>query len=112
MNTVHIGVFTYQSNKYDWITGTANLKSRCNYDQENLIDKDSLSSFNEKNSLDCTDKVDKLIFEGHTLPCKHSDGFRKLTLKYLYTIVWFPEEICLLFLISDFFGQMSNFNNR
>ena len=29
-----------------------------------------------------------------------------------FTIVWFPEELCLIFSIHSFFGRMSNFNNR
>ena len=36
-----------------------------------------------------------------------SDGFCKPTVKHPYTIVWFPEEICLVFHVSNFIGRMS-----
>ena len=41
LNTVHIGVFTYQPKHYDWITSTANLKSKCKDGREYLLDKDN-----------------------------------------------------------------------
>ena len=43
LNTVDTGVFTYQPNKYDWITSTANSKSSCEGDQEHFFHKDSWS---------------------------------------------------------------------
>ena len=112
MNTVHTGVFTYQPNNYEWSTSSANSKSRCKDDQQNLIDKDSWPIIVEKISLDYDDKVDKLLLDGHTLPCLHSDGFCKPTLKHPFIFVWFPEEICLLFHISDYIGQLSELDNR
>ena len=39
LDTVHTGVFTYQPKSYDWITRTANSKSRCKDDQENFLTK-------------------------------------------------------------------------
>ena len=75
MNTVYTGVFTFQLNKYDWITSTANSNSRCEEDQECLFDKDSWSLIIGEISLDYYDKSDKLRLEGHTLPCLHFDGF-------------------------------------
>ena len=62
-NIVHTGVFTYQPIIYDWITSFASSNSRCKDDQENIIDKDSLSLIIET-SVDYSDKVEKLIFEG------------------------------------------------
>ena len=108
LDTVHTGVFTYQPKSYDWITSTANSKSRCKDDQENFFDKDSWLLITEEISVGCDDKLDKLILEAPTLPCLHSECFCKPTLKHLYSIVWFPEEIDFIYHISDFIGRMSN----
>ena len=91
-NTVHTGVFTRQPKNYDWINSTANSNSRCEEDQESFFDKSSWSLINEEISLDYDDKLQKLILEGQTLPCLHSDDFCKPTPKHPYTFVWFPEK--------------------
>ena len=56
LNTAHTGVFTYQPDECDWITGTANLKSRCKDDREYLSDKDSWWLKIQESSLDYDDK--------------------------------------------------------
>ena len=89
---LNVGVFTYQTKKIERNTSTANSKSRCKDDAENLIEKDSWSLLFEEFVLDYDDKLDKLIPEGHTPHCLHSDGFCKPTLKHPNTIVWFPEK--------------------
>ena len=86
--------------------------SLCKIDNEYLIDKDSRSIILEETSLGYVDEIDKIILAIHTLPCFHSDGFCTPTLKHPYTIVWFPEELCLIILISDFIGRMSKVINR
>ena len=62
--------------------------------------------------LDYDGKLNKLILEGQILPCLQSDGFCKPTLKHPHTIVWFPEETCLMVHISDCFGRKSKLNKR
>ena len=69
--------------------GPDNSKSRSDDDKEYLIDKDSWSSISEEIYLDYEDKLDKLIFECHTVPCLLSDGFSKTNLEHSYTIIWF-----------------------
>ena len=75
MNTVYIGLFTYQPNIDDDITSTANLKSRCKVGQEYVFDKDGWSLIIEDITLDYDDKIDKLLLEYHTFPCLHCGIF-------------------------------------
>ena len=86
--------------------------SLCKIENKYLIDKDSWSIILEETSLDYDDKFDKLILEGHTLLCLHSDGFWKPTLKHPSTFVWFPEDLWLIFHISDFIRRMCELTNR
>ena len=81
-------------------------------DEGYRIVKDKCSLVIKELFLDVVNKSDKLILEGHTLPCLHSDGFCKPTLKYPNTIVWFPEEICLDIHISVSMGWRSKLKNR
>ena len=111
MKTVLTGVFTYKTSIYDWNTSTSKSKSRCQDDEKDLINKDSWSLINEDISLEFDDELDKLILEGQTLPCVHSDGFCKPTLKHSLTSLWFPEEICLIFHNSDFIGRLPKLTN-
>ena len=99
-------------NNFDWIVGPENSKSRCADEREYLIHKDSWSLYIEEYSLDYDDKSDKLILEGQHLSYLHSDHLCKPTLKETYFVVWFPEEMCSNFHISDFVGQMSKVNSR
>ena len=112
LNTVHTGVFTYQPKFYDCNTSSANSKLRRKDNQEHLNDKDSWSIIVEETSLDYDHEFGKLLLDGHTLPCLHSDGFYNPTLKHLFTFVWFPKEFCLLFHIRDYIGRMSRLNYR
>ena len=56
-------------------------------------------------------KDKKLIDHGPTLSCPHDDGFRKPTIITPFTIVWYPEELCLIFSIHSSIGRMSELNN-
>ena len=58
------------------------MKSSFNDDQGFIYEKDSWPFIFEEISLDSDDELDKLILEGHTLPCLYTDGFCKVTLKY------------------------------
>ena len=55
--------------------------------------------------------MDKVIAERKTLPCMHSDGLYKPTLKHPITFVRFCEAICSKFHISEFSGRMLKLNN-
>ena len=61
-----------------------------------------------KVSLEEDDKLKKLKFESHTLPCLRSVGFCKTTLKLPSTSVWFSGNYCLIVHISDFIGACPN----
>ena len=84
------------------ITSTDNSMSNCKDDQGYIFEEDSWSSIFEETSVGYDDKKDKKIFEGNILPYLHSDGSCKQTPKHPYNIVWFPEELRLIFHISDF----------
>ena len=58
------------------------------------------------------DKENKLNYDGHTLPCLHDDGFCKPTIITPLTIVWFPQDLCLIFSIHNFIGRMSKLAHR
>ena len=79
---------------------------------EYIIEKDSWSLIVKEIEITYDDKVNKLIYHGHTLPCLHDDGFCKPTILTPFTIVWFPEDLCLIFSIHSFIGRMSKLNNR
>ena len=113
LTTVHRVVFTYQTDNRDWIPEKGdNPHSRCSEKKEYLTDRDSWSLTIEEILLYYDDKRNKLSNEADTFPCLHSDGFCKPTVKHPYTIVWFPEEICLVFHVSNFIGRMSKINDR
>ena len=50
--------------------------------------------------------MNKLVYHGHTLPSLHDDGFGKSTNLPQFTLVWFPEELCLIFSNHAFIGRM------
>ena len=100
------------TNFYDWLTSVANSKSRCRDDKDYFFDKGSWSIINGKISMDYHDKLDKVMLEGHTFPCLHSDGFCKPTLMHPYTVLCSLEGICLIFHNSDFIARISKLNKR
>ena len=52
-----------------------------------------------------------MIYNGHTLPCLHTDGYCKPTTITPYTLVWFTEEFCLMFRLQEFVGRMTKIEN-
>ena len=112
MNTIHTGEFTYQANFYEWNSSTAVSNLTCKAELNYLGDEDSWSLIIEQFSPEYDDKLDKIILEGLTFPCLHSDGFCKPTLKHPYTVVCFTVEKPFKFHIFDFIGQMYQLNNR
>ena len=58
------------------------------------------------------DKDNKLIYHGQSLPCLHDFGFCKHLVLTPFIIVWFPEELCLIFSNHNFIGRMFKLNNR
>ena len=53
-----------------------------------------------------------MIFDGHTLPCLHTDGYCKPTTQTPYILLWFNEEFCLIFRLQQFVGRMTKLKNR
>ena len=53
-----------------------------------------------------------MIIDGHTLPCYFADGFCKPTTETPFILVWFSDDICLIFTLQDFIGRMTKDENR
>ena len=79
---------------------------------ENVIEKDSWSLIVREVELTYDEKENILIYIDHTLPCLHGDGFCHPTILTPYTIVWFSDDLCLLFSIHSFIGRMSKIGNQ
>ena len=112
LNTFHYGAFAWISNSQLVLNSTIKEKAVCWDRYEYIIEKDSWSLIVKEIEITYDDKDNKLIYHGHTLPCLHDDGFCKPTILTPFTIVWFPEDLCLIFSIHSFIGRMSKLNNR
>ena len=58
-----------------------------------------------KLTYDDTENV--MIIDGHTLPCYFADKFCKPTTKTPFTLVWFSDDFCSIFILQDYIGQMT-----
>ena len=112
LNSFHYGAFAWISNSQLVLNSTLKEKAVCWDRYEYIIEKDRWSLIVKEIENTYDDKDNKLIYHGHTLPCLHDDGFCKPTILTPFTIVWFPEELCLIFSITSFIGRMSKLNNR
>ena len=52
------------------------------------------------------------ILDREILPCYFADGFCKPTTKTPYTLIWFSDNIRLIFTLQDFVGGMTKIENR
>ena len=112
LNTFHYGAFAWITNSQLVLSSTLKEKAVCWDGYENIIEKDNWSLVVKEIEITYDDKDNKLIYHGYTLPCLHDDGFCKPTILTPFTIVWFPEELCLTFSITSFIGRLSKLNNR
>ena len=112
LNTFHFGAFAWIANSQLVINSTLKEKAVCWDRYEYILEKDSWSVIVKEIEITYDDKDNKLIYHEHTLPCLHDDGFCKPTILTPFTIVWFPEEFCLIFSIHSFVGRMSKLDNR
>ena len=112
LNTFHYGAFAWIANSQLVLNSTLKEKAICWNRSEYNIEKDSWSLIVKENEINYDDKDNKFIYHGHTLPCLHDDGVCKPTILTPFTIVWFPEELCLIFSIHSFVGRLSQLNNR
>ena len=53
-----------------------------------------------------------MIHDGYLLPCYHSNGFCKPTTRTPYILIWFDENICLMFRLQEFIGRMTRIKDR
>ena len=53
-----------------------------------------------------------IIIDGHALPCYFADGCYKPTTKIPFTLVWFSDEFCLVFILQDFIGRMTKIEDQ
>ena len=112
LNTYHYGTFAYILNGERVRKQKFGAKDVCNDRYEYFIENDSWSLIIREVELTYDDKRNTLIYDGHTLPCLHDDGFCHPTILTPYTIVWFPDDLCLLFSVHYFIGRMSKIGNR
>ena len=84
----------------------------CKDKHEYVIEKDSWSLIVREVELFYDEKENTLIYNGHTLPSLHDDGFCHPTILTPYTIVWSPDDLCLPFSIHSFIGRMSKTGTR
>ena len=112
LNTFHYGAFAWIANSQLVLNSTLKENAICWNRSEYNIEKDSWSLIVKENEINYDDKDNKFIYHGHTLPCLHDDGVCKPTILTPFTIVWFPEELCLIFSIHSFVGRLSKLNNR
>ena len=47
-----------------------------------------------------------MSYDGHTLPCLHTNGYYNPTTITPYTLVWCHEEFCIVFRLQEYVGQM------
>ena len=99
--------------KNKWIPNKdENPYSKCPGGNEQRIQVDDWHVNIREVTLTYDDKQNKMIYNGHTLPCTHADGFCQPTSITPYAIVWFPEDLCLMFKIHRFIGRMTKLCDR
>ena len=107
LNAPTFGTFTYPTTS-DWLPDPSKgLESKCRDKHKYYIIKHSWRLIIREIELTFDDKENTLIYNGHTLPCLHDDGFCQPTIITPFTIVWFPQDLCLIFSIHHFIGRMS-----
>ena len=103
-NKIHLqsGIITYDVNDKNWIQNASNnYYSSCkSKGQQQLLLKSWKLTISEI-EITYDDKENKMIYDGHTLPCLHTDGYCKPTTITPYTLVWFIEEFCLIFRLQE-----------
>ena len=97
LKTNHYGTFAHD-HKSDLVLNMKYGATNVRKDKhEYIIEKDSWSFIVREVELTYDGKENTLIYNRHTLLCLHDDGFCHPTILTSYTIVWFPDDLCLLF---------------
>ena len=113
LNAWHIGTFVYDEHYKDWIVNfTQNCHSRCRSDREHLITRKSWKLRITNAEILYDDRNNQMIHDGYILPCYHSDGFCKPTIRTRYTLTWFDGKFCLIFRLQEFIGRMTRIKDR
>ena len=113
LNAWHIGTFVYVEHYADWIVNFTQITySRCRSDREHLITRKSWKLRITIAGITYDDKNNQMIHDGCMLPCYHSDGFCKPTTSTPYTLIWFDENVCLVFRLQEFIGRMTRIKDR
>ena len=71
-------------------------KNVCKDKHEYTIEKDSWFLIFREVELTYDEKENTLLYNDHTLPCLHDDGFCHPTILTPYTTAWFPGDLLLL----------------
>ena len=107
-STVYTGTFTYMPADKDWIYDP--LENPLHHCPAYLQIEVNLLSwrlpvFEVEITYDDTENV--MVIDGLTLPCYFVDGLCKPTTKTRFTLVWFLDDLCLIFTLQDFVGRMT-----
>ena len=111
------GRLTYDLHDKNWIPHIGiNNPSNCKADTKNkgyqeIRFFDSKVQF-EKIQLTRNLKNDTIIYQGIRLPCKNDQGHCNPTTRTQATIVWFPEELCIIFQVAKIHARMIKFHQK
>ena len=112
LNTYHYCTFAYVQISDHVLNLKYDATNVCRNKHEYIIEKDRWSLTVREVELTYDENENTIIYNGHTLPCLHDDGFCHPTIISTYTIVWFPGDLCLIFSIHSFVERMSKIGNR
>ena len=85
LNTWHIGTVVFDENYTVWIVNFIKISySRGRSDREHFITRQSWKLRIVNTIIDYDEKNNRLIHDGHILPCYHSDRFCKPTTDSIY----------------------------
>ena len=108
--TFHYGVFAWIANSQLVLNSTLREKAVCWDRYDYNIEKDSWSLIIKEIVITYDEIINSFIMDTLYLVSVMM-VFCKPIIFTPFTIVWFPEELCLIFSITSFIGRMSKLNN-
>ena len=113
LNKIYTGTFTFMPADRDWIYDPSSSPYH-NCPSHHLFEVNLVSWRSEVSEMDLTydDTENVMIVDGHYLPCCFADGFCKPTTEAPFTLVWFSDDVCLIFTLQDFIGRMKKIGDR
>ena len=112
-NKMYTGTFTYMPADKNWMYDPlSNPYHNCPAHHQFEVNLVSWRFAISEIELTYDDTQHVMIIDGHTLPCYFADGFCKPTTKTPFTLVWFSDDLCLIFTLHDFVGRMTKIEDR